>query len=418
MIRAEDFYGGALHFDVTSDLEIYELARVMTFNASGGSWNVTFTAPHADLARRMDYTWLGGPSVFAMNIGSSAVTITYKANGQDVVMTLAAGERGVVVLYDASNRLADHPSVTPVGPDNAKAASTTVGRIIQDRDGFVHNGGSPGGTGAEICNMPSGTWSAATSSTASHGDAAGVGMHDGIHLVGNNSGTTIRQNHSRYRGGTWSSRTVFPIELQGANAGTLGFVGYIFESDAAAAIGSQPRGLRDYNDRTDAYSVKAAQPHPTHTGGCASVASKDRIMLVRGAPLQQASWLYHGPSGTYESVEFYAGNPKAAMTAFERLGLVHAVGGYNSTSGSWFNTTDLFNIATRSWSVGATIPAQRSEGAGFAWHSIGIYAGGEDNGSLATQTVYRMNTSSTWFATTNKVSTNVHSTQHGSEIAV
>jgi hypothetical protein len=425
-IRPEDFYGGALHFEVGSDTEILNLARVMSFDTQPGSWTVNFPDSSEDLAKRMDYTWLGGPNVVLINNGPGQLTVTFKVRGKDLsIGPLDVGQRAIVTLIELNNILPSDDTgdnIEVVLKNDGRIASASPFAVMQDVDGIVHNGGDPGGTGVELNDLPTGTWSSLAASPNAHGDAAGWGMTQGLHLVGNNQGTTIRQRHSRYRSAAWSTRTDYPTEQEGGNAGTLKTlgkaIGYVFEGDASATLVNKPLVTRDYDDQADAYTAKASQPHPTDSGGSASDQASDRIMLIRGLPLQQASWLFHGPSGTYESTDFYTGVAKRSMSAFLQFGRIYSCGGYDDNGAAWFSTSDQFTIPTRTWVLGGALPAQRSTGAAFAWRGVGIYAGGEDNLSTPRNTVFRMNNSSTWFSTTNKIGANERSTQHGAEIAV
>lgn len=411
-VRASDFYGGALENEVTGSATLDAVARHMTFwGSTPGTFSIAFKTG-VDLSKRMDYTWLGGPVCFLRNESSATLEITFVADGDEVTINMPPNSLRTLCLVESNRRKPNTGVALTVTAPQGITSSGSTG-MKPTLNGFVHNGGSPGGTSCESLAMPTGTWSSATASTNSHGDAAGFGLAEAVHLVGHNSGTTDRQKHSSFRGGSWTSRTDAPIEMQNAIGAGLRSSGLVFSADSAAALLSKPVALYDYDVISDTYSTKAAMPHAAERGAGAVIEEWDRVIVVRGDPLLQASWLYHRTSGTYESIDFYAGSTKRSMSAFFALGKVWSVGGYNDTESAYFDTSDLFDIATRSWSSGPTLPAARREGASLAWRHAGIYAGGDDNGGTPSSAVYRMNVSSSWVTTTAKAGANTNSAEQG-----
>lgn len=417
MIRPEDFFGGAHYQAISGDTTINGWWRVMTFNVSAGTFTVTFAGE--DLAKRFDSPFLGGPLGYIWNIGSGTIDCRITVAGEVFTLTVGPGQVAHVVVVSQTNGFVSDGGVSPLLIDAAKASSISIGKVIANTDGIVQNGGAPpAGTSTQKVDMPTGTWSSLAASPNIHGDAAGFGMMQGLHLVGTSSGTTAKTRHSRYRGAAWSTRANFPVQTYGGSGGSLRSLGYIFPGEASLALGAMPITTQQFDDIANAYSAKASMPHPSYRGAGASVEAWDRIMLVRGQPLNQASWLYHGPSGTFESVDFYGGNARRSMSAFNLYGRVCVAGGFNDDLGTYFDRTDFFAIETRSWSTGPAMPAQRRHGCGFAWHQVGLYCGGQDNSPAATATVFRLDATAAWSTGTTKTTTNQRNAQQGAEIRV
>lgn len=117
----------------------------------------------------------------------------------------------------------------------------------------------------------------------------------------------------------------------------------------------------------------------------------DRIMLFRGLPRLLPPWTFHTPSETFEHLAFQTGVDRTYPTGFPAEQKAHIVHGEDPTESSTvYDTHDVYDPTTRTWSVANVASSEKAEAGGWNVGHRGFISGGYDGtGAIDTSAYYR-----------------------------
>lgn len=387
MIPEEKFRGRARYVSQTS-LGSYPLGggyKIFTLNATvaGVAYNLP-TADKITAAQHAD----GGP-VFVV-FGASGTT-----------------DCELVAPISGSKFLVKAGSVIFVGYENDDAviySPTLSAPAIHHYQGLIVGGTNAGGSGVALSQQfshPAETWTtrALPATTRSGGTATvrrDTAYHAGSAPTGTAIGTAI---YATTRAGGWATlASAFSAQYEFPLAGA-------WQSNAFWWDGSGTAGGTRLAVVTGALSSISVPPASRPLGAGVSLPARDRVLLIGGDPKLTPPWLYHAPSDTYETVDFYSGTNRRWGTGSIQNQKAWYIGGQDYTSPAWVveDAVDIFDPATRTWAAGDALPAPRTALGSIALGGSVYACGGRDAAAVAQTTVSKHNGSS-WVSAANPLS--------------